>query len=383
MRYRSFKRVCLALCAVGVSACSKSDDEDVFAGIEGEELGAAKISAAELAGCPDGKAASSSLGEPVVLCGSGHTSGALLHPPPDAIGAATATFYGTLVSDSKGDYSVLMTRKGRMFAPVDSRGARVKFLDAKSFPKAMHMPTNHTVDTVFQFSGSLTSASVETLGGTAKGFRIKSARPVYQMDGCSLDRRLLGTWVGDAAERLKTPQTTMPGPFGTIYFDAKKRVPLLIDFERLSNPNLLAENNGGYPIRDAKTHTVRGTIRNFSTKVVFEGVTYPSLTAMGATNPFAGASSGEVALSRSGNMHGLGHDAHWVFDYPTGSNSLSTNGMNTALSEYQAQEWLEEGGSKTLSTIRTKPHIPYITVGQDLSLRALHIGTHTEACPTL
>jgi hypothetical protein len=290
------------------------------------------------------------------------------------------TFYAgaTVPTDFSGEF-VVWARDGKRYLPVDASNAPIAYSDgAKKLPKAMHAPTNRMSFTIYQFTGKL-GGHVQSPYGDATALQIKTARPVVEIDGCAFDSRLLGTWAGPVSERLVTP--TGGGPL-TKNFDESKRVPIHITLDGIEKRPALSDYSGGATLKDATTYLLKGTIDNFSADVTLDGKKYPSLDAMGAKNPFLGASDGKIELYRLGNMHGQDNDAHWVLRYPKGAKDLTTNGMSYTLTAFTAPAMLfsVSASEAPIDRIEIKPHIPFLANGHSVLLAPVTIGQKMGQC---
>lgn len=335
-------------------------------------------SAEEAKACASASVGTNSAGDKVVLCHKPFADAPFVRLPADGAPGATQTFYAgvTLPTDVSGSV-VLWTRDGSRYVPVDSAGAAISFTGTK-LPKALHAPTNRATYTLYQFTGKPGNA-IDSSFGAATAIKLSSARAVVSIDGCALDTRLLGTWEGSVSERLASPQGT--GPFVKA-FDPAKRVPIRIQLTSAKKANPLADYKPPGKLTDAHTMMLEGAIENWDHDVTEGGKKFPSLQAMGKKNPFLGASTGAVELYRLGNMHGVTGDGHWVFTYPAGSLSLTTNAMSFTLTGLTAPTLLfDEGVSDPeISSLDLRPHIPYTSNGHVLLLTPVAIGQSIAAC---
>ncbi|MDB4946722.1 MAG: hypothetical protein JWP97_6256 [Labilithrix sp.] len=381
------KKLLSAAAAAGlVAACGAPPGT----GEEAAQEDLSRTQTAELHACAEGDLHTNALGDKVVLCTRLFDDGTPLHLPADDLGSSTVTFYAavTLPTTAGGAFHV-WTRGGAGYVPVDARGAVLPFDGGKGLPAGLHAPTNRVTFTIYQLKGKLAGDVEEADGSSARGIVLTSARPAVELSGCVLDRHLLGTWEGSASQKLLTP--TGQTPFGKD-FDPAVRVPLHVTFSKLVKGNPLSDYAGGETMADAATYVLKGTIDNFDADLTAGGKTYPSLSALGKKNPFAGARSGSIELLRLGNMHGLRNDGHWVLTYPAGSQSLTINGMSNVLVAFTAAQIFVstpasagDGGSQSsradLARLEIFPHIPYSGNGHTVDLHPLAVGASTARCP--
>lgn len=358
-----------------IFGCGASSGDDGTPGEE-QDLTSTPPSAEEAKACEDGSVGTDATGASVVHCHKPFPTAPFVRLPADS---ATSFYGGITVPTTVADIAVIWSRDGKRFAAVDSSGKPIAFGGAGSkLPKTLHAPTNRITFTLYQFTGTL-GAELDTPYGKATAITLKSARPVVELDGCAFDSRLLGTFTGTVSERLATPSGS--GPWAKA-FDESKRVPIHVTLDTIAKSTTLAEYKGGGKLTDADTYQLRGTIDNFDKDVTVGGTKYPSLTAMGATNPFAGAKDGKIELYRLGNMHGQMNDGHWVFTYPAGSQTLSGNGMSYTLSAFTAPTWLFDADVKAddLQSVTIKPHIPFVSNGHSIILTPENVGARVGTC---
>jgi hypothetical protein len=345
-----------------------------------EDLTATKPSAAEVAGCKVGAIVKASSGESVVECTEPFAEAPFVRPPADTKSGTKLTFYaGVTLPTDVSNAIVLWDREGNRYVPVDAKGKPIAFTKSASLPKALHAPTNRVTYTLYQLVGTVGGA-VDSAYGSAKSIRLTGARAVYALPGCVVDGHLEGEWEGTVSERLATPQGS--GPFAKA-FDASKRVPIHVTFTKAKQQvNDLADYDGKKKLSDQETFLLTGTIDNFSKDVSIRGTKYPSLAAMGAKNPFLGASSGGVELYRLGNMHGTMGDGHWVLTYPPGSQSLTGNGMTFTLTAQTAPSFLfgPDVSADELVTLDVRPHIPYVSNGHTVLMHPSAPTGTSSAC---
>lgn len=368
----------MILLVLSSASCQAEDAEDA-------DSSAAALSGpsdAEANACEESSRQTNALGDKIVLCKRPFADAPFVRLPADKMGR-TLTFYGgvTLPTSFDGAF-VLWTRDGKRFVPIDEGGTPIPFDDGSKLPAKLHAPTNRATFTLYELTGTSTSTRIDTAHGPATGIRLKSARPVIEIDGCALDSRLAGTWEGTVSERLPVAQG-----FGSFakHFDEAKRIPIRVKLESLeSHPNL-AEYAGGVAIADAKTFLLRGVVENFDHAVVEGSTRFPSLTAMGQKNPFYGATDGKIELYRLGNMHGQSNDGHWVLTYPHGSSDISLNGMSFTLNAATAPSLFvsaEAEGAASLHNIEIAPHMPFAGSGHLVVLTPKKIGAETGHCPS-
>ncbi len=369
----------LSLLAFAATACG-SGSGDSAAGDDSDVTASTPPSAEEAKACQTGTVTKNGAGDTILACAQPFDAAPAVRLPADKTSSGTISLYAgaSVPTDFSGAF-VLWDRDGKLYLPVDSANAPIAYADgAKKLPKTMHAPTNRMALTIYQFTGTLGGA-VDSPHGAATAIHIKTARPVVELDGCAIDSRLLGTWDGTVSERLATP--TGGGPL-TKNFDETKRVAIHVTFDGIGKHPALSDYTGGKVLKDADTYDLSGTIDNFDKDVKIGGKTYPSLTAMGAKNPFFGAKDGNIDMYRVGNMHGQQNDAHWVFTYPAGSQNLSGNGMSYTLTAFTAPVFLFANGvaPKDIAQIEIKPHIPFLANGHSVDLAPLQIGAHLGKC---
>lgn len=371
MRFRrSFAFSLVALLGIGCTAPVDGAD-----GADEQDVTSARPSADEEHACAEGTVKKNALGDTIVSCTKPFTDGAPLHLPADRASGDTIAFYGGITAPTDAsDTFVVWSRDGRRFVPVDEHGAGISFGRGRGLPNALHAPTNRVTFTVYELSGT-PGAAMETPYGPATAIRLVGARPVVEIDGCTFDSRLAGTWEGTVSERLATPQGG--GPFAKA-FDDGKRLPIHVTLDVTQRFGSLQEYDG-HSATDQPTYKLTGTIDNFDRDVDDGGKHYPSLAAMGDANPFKGATSGKIELYRLGNMHGIQNDGHWVFTYPVGTQSISGNGMSFTLAALSASSFLTH--APALDRIEIKPHIPFTMNGHSIVLAPLAVGAKTGQCP--
>ncbi|HEY8075870.1 MAG TPA: hypothetical protein VIF62_17205 [Labilithrix sp.] len=375
MRFRNALALLFGL-ALGCAAPTEDAADD-----EAEDLTASTApSAAEAKACEAGTVGTDATGAKVVHCTKPFASAPFVRLPADAIDGERATFYGAMtVPTTSADIAVVFARDGKMYAAVDAKGEPLGYgTSGAKLPKALHAPTNRLTFTIYQFKGEL-GAEVETPYGKATAIRLKDARAVVEVPGCALDSRLLGTFSGSVSERLATPSGA--GPWAKA-FNESKRVPIHVTLDSIEKGVTLAEYKGGAKLSDAETYVLSGTIDNFDKEVTVSGKKYASLAAMGAKNPFAGAKNGKIQLYRLGNMHGQTNDGHWVLTYPSGSETLTMNGMSYTLSAFTAPSFLlaDEKSAPEMSTVTIRPHIPYTANGHSVILTPENVGARVGQC---
>jgi hypothetical protein len=374
-----FKHFALIAAVAAVSACAAEtgSDEEADTASEQDLTGP---NADEAKACDQGTVGKNSAGDTVLKCTKPFADAEQIHLPADSAKGTTVTFYGamTVPPDSSEEF-VIWSRDGSRYLPVDTKSAPIRYgTDASKLPKTMHAPTMRSTFTIYQFTGT-TGKTADSPYGTAKTLQLTAARPVVELDGCAFDSRLAGTWDGTVSQRLVTP--TGGGPL-TKNFDETVRVPIHLTLDTLTKDPNLSEYKGGARIKDATSFMLNGTIDNFDKDVTLDGKHYPSLSAMGAKNPFKGASDGKVQLYRLGNMHGLINDGHWVFTYPKGSESLTTNGMSFTLTALTAASIINpKADADPLGAIEIKPHIPFTVNGHSIVLSPIKVGAKTGQCP--
>jgi hypothetical protein len=298
--------------------------------------------------------------------------------PDDVVNGADATFYGGITVPATADaMTVIWGRDGKRYVAVDKSGKPIEF--GSKLPSSLHAPTNRVTFTLYQFKGTLGGEVDTFVFGKATGIRLESVRSVVMVEGCAFDGRLVGTWTGTVTEHLEQVQHW--GPISHAY-DENKPIPIHLTLGSMKKWTTLQEYDGPDHMSDAQTYMLEGTIDNFSEDVTVNGRTYPSLKAMGVKNPFPGAEDGKVALYRTGNMHGLSDDSHWVFQYPDKSQDLSVTGMTNVLTALTAPSMLLGSDAKVpdLQTIEIKPHIPFSTNGNIITLTPENVGAGLAQC---
>jgi hypothetical protein len=365
--------------AIAVLFGCGAGSSDGAAGEDSDLTGQAP-SADEAKACQDGTVGTDATGASVVHCHKPFATAPLVRLPADAITGTQATFYGGMsVPATFDDIAVIWTRDGKLFVAVDAKGKPIAYgANGAKLPQALHAPTNRVTFTLYQFAGKL-GPQVDTSYGKATAITLTNVRAVVEIDGCALDSRLLGTFTGSVSARLATP--TGSGPFVKA-FDATTRIPIHVTLDSITKGATLGEYKGGGRISDGDTYVLAGTLDNFDKDVTIGGKTYASLTAMGATNPFLGAKDNKIQLFRTGNMHGLVNDSHWVLTYPSGSQSLSTTGMSNTLTALTAPAWLMSatGQPADLATVTINPHIPYAANGNSVTLSPEDVGARLGQC---
>lgn len=318
-------------------------------------------------------------GDSVVVCTKPFDTAPAVRLPSDVTKAGSVSFYGAITTPTTRDnVALIWTRDGKRWVPVDADGSPVLYADDAKLPAGLHAPTNRATFTVYQFSGKPAAPATpyQSPFGDALPIRLTAARAVVEMDGCTFDSRLAGTWDGTLSERLETPVGSPPV---IKYFDPSKRVPIHVTLDIANKSANFTEYDGGDSMRDQKTFRLAGTIDNFDHDVDVDGKRYSSLKAMGSRNPLLGARDGRVDLYRVGNMHGLKNDAHWVVTYPNGMADISASGMSNTLIGFTAPSFLSDDA--TFQHIEIKPHIPFYANGSVLELAPLRIGDKTGTCP--
>jgi hypothetical protein len=368
---------------VGV-ACGQGEPND--AASSDSAINAASTtapSAEEQKACEVGKVVRNAAGDSVLRCTQPFAAAPGVRLPADTKSGATVTLYGgaSVPTDFSGAFA-LWDRDGKRYVPVDAAGAPIPYDGgARKLPAFLHAPTNRMTFTIYQFTGTL-GAALDSPEGPAVAIRLKSARPVVEIDGCALDSRLLGTWEGSASERMETPVGY--GPM-IRHFDESKRVPIHVTLAGIARRPVLAEFvGGGKMLSDAQTFNLTGVIDNFDKDVTVDGKTYRSLKALGTKSPFFQGKDGKVELYRLGNMHGTRNDGHWVFTFPGQSKDLTSNGMSYTLTAFTAPDLLFNPGVKApaIQQLEIKPHIPYLNNGHTVVLLPVKIGAKTGTCGT-
>ncbi|MFI5363308.1 MAG: hypothetical protein ACHQ49_15180 [Elusimicrobiota bacterium] len=261
--------------------------------------------------CPSQENGTTGDGDAVVVCKSLYTTAPAVRVP-DAV-----------VDGTRVDLFAAVSQSGTMGASLyDSDGAEYTILgpDSKPFrfkdsagklPAALKMPSNRTNFLIYRVRGTLGPVLTNDYGNTTKSISVAEMTPAVLIRGRALDSAFLGRWVGTVTKRnpdpAATPQTR---------FLADQLVPIDLQFTGLTRrPDNLCSFDKSSTLADGDVYALDGVVSNFS-----------DLAALGAQNPFLGATDGRVTMYRFDTMHFAG-DNVIVFAYPQGTQKLTANGM--------------------------------------------------------
>jgi hypothetical protein len=293
--------------------------------------------------------------------------------------SSLASFYAALyIAPGFGEGVYLTDRNNKRYLVVDTTGERANFSNGTGFPSSLGIPNNRYLNYIYSVTGTIGSITDPTLGNIAT-IQIKTAVPSIFISGCAIDSFLLGKWEGTVSARLSSP-----GGFGAFstYFDEADRIPLAVTFDKIERAQNLREWDGSR-INDSGTFKLTGKIENFSTPATAHDHTVmPAIDSLGARNPFASATDGNIELYRIANMHGIGFDNHWVMTYPRGAANLTVNGMSDTLDFFTPPYLMSNSvGGDPLFTLQIAPHIPFRASGHSMVLTPIEFGQASGVCP--
>lgn len=316
----------------------------------------------------------------VVHCTQPFAAAPFIHAPgTEKIAGGKASFTGAIVvSSGYTNPMYAIAPSGARFALVDAHGEPLSFNTPGAILKKLKFPTNLAVARLYAFEGTV-GADVDTGIGKLKGLTLTSAQTVVEIDACALVSTLAGTWEGTVSTRFPTPQVINRTE---VLFDEKAAVPIRVTLKTGATVGgKLAEWVTGKTSFD--NFGLTGTIDNAMADVKDGGESFPSLHALGAKEPFGGATDGAFQLFRLGNMHGLQGDAHFVADYPKGAKDVGAAGMTTDGSSFYAVSaaWLMQASpALDLGEVIIRPHLPSERNGHVIRIHPTKVGAQAGQC---
>lgn len=260
----------------------------------------------------------------------------------------------------------LIARYGR-FDLVDSEGQPLRF-SPETFPD----PWLNVQNTVYEVVGDVRP-------GTKDQVIPRQINPFLIIPGCAFDGLFAGVWTAKVSKRNA----------GRADFNPKALVPLRItisqmtpfrEFEDIANYDPVNDDNAK-ALPGSMTYSLVGTIDNLFEDVKGPTGTFPSLQALGAENPFLGATSNEISLQRYPSMHAMNGGIHLTMNWPPESEGLGSNGMNKSASTVIDLMNLVRGDiDSSLTETDMFPH------GVSPGFRMIHLrpvlyGTGEVSCP--
>lgn len=269
-----------------------------------DALAASAPSAAEQKAC-GGSVVKNGEGVQVVRCTS-LPNGGRLQPPADTASSSRSTRYVGIVAANMGDAFWLVDRAGQRYLVVDGARKAVSFLAPTGLPRTLTLPSNRPHFTLYK-AAFATLGTAEYEGQSYPAVRLSAARAMYELAGCLIDGRLVGTWEGSLSERRATVHGS--GPFAS-YFDPSKRVPVRVSVvasgARYQKPQLSDASGDPFP-DEQQVFELKAKVENYNS-AISGSPSFPKL--LGRT--VAAEVGASLVLGRDGNMHGLTMDGHWV-----------------------------------------------------------------------
>jgi hypothetical protein len=263
-------------------------------------------------------------GDAVEICDQLFSTRPFVRPPPDQLKSnGPSVMYAAF---DLNDISSLaaVDRNGTAYVVLDDAGSPIASLGIDPppslSPSSLHMISNRNLFLVYRLTGTISTYNDPNTGQSSPSLHITGGAPVVLLEGKAIDTVLLGPWEGTVSKLAS------PGKW-----DPMSRVPIRLSFTGTSpqsNLHVWSTANAAPTLPDGQVFAMTGAIDNFSQSVrASDGSCMGSLSALGANNPFPGASASNVSLYRLAGMHGPG-DQVIVLIYPSGVSDLGPNGMD-------------------------------------------------------
>jgi hypothetical protein len=248
--------------------------------------------------CAQQHAGRSHDGEPVIVCDKAYGG------PPQV----------KLPADSSSVFYLALQTSGRLTLFIDRSG--VEYGVENTLPATLKLPSNRSLYFIYKVAGTIGTMNDPISNQVIPSINVKAAKPYILLSAQAIDSSVT-VWEGTVARRLSDsswdPNTSVPLRITIRSQDAARGLPVWGDTSKL--------------LADGPVSELVGAIDNWSQNVQgSDGHCLQSLTAMGRSNPFAGARSGDVRLFRMATMHFAG-DQVMVLEYPPGTTGLSQSGM--------------------------------------------------------
>jgi hypothetical protein len=336
-----------------VAGCASGIDNDAEAAAEAvRALGQV---------CATQHAGATADGDTVQICDRVFDAAPRVRPPADVRPSSGAATLYVAISLEGG--TTATDRHGTTYTLVDASGAAVSTTAAHAgLPASMRLPSHRDMFLVYRVTGTIGTYADPYTHGHSPSLHVTSGAPAILLTGQAIDGAFEGVWEGDVSARTSTG------------FDVTHRVPLRVRFDHLAQQANLHAWSGTTTLHDGEVFALEGHIENWSTAVdSHDGHCLASLTAMGASNPFAGASSGDMSIFRLGGMH-FPADEVVVVVYPAGTTGLTAEGM-TGLHVMTPGDLLRVSPTTDDVTLDLFPH--GAPNGNSLVLRRVADGTAT------
>jgi hypothetical protein len=263
-------------------------------------------------------------GDAVEICDQLFSPRPFVRLPPDQVSTSgSSVLFAAL--DLFGNLSSLaaVDRNGTLYAMVDDAGNLITSLGIDPppslSPSRLRMVSNRNLFLIYRLTGNISTYKDPSSGQSWPSLHITDGAPVVLLEGKAIDSVLIGALEGTISKLAS------PGKW-----DPNSRVPIRLSLTGTSpQPNLHVWSTAisAPTLPDGQVFAMNGTVDNFSQSVrASDGSCMGALFALGANNPFPGASVPTVSLYRLAGMHGPG-DQVMVLVYPPGVSDLGPNGM--------------------------------------------------------